>query len=166
MFSEQLKTSEESRSEQAAGNLAYDVLDRIEQLMPAGALKSAETGCGRSTILFSNLVKSHTAFCLDDQVEPGSSVVYCRQSELFQPEHVQFVFGSTQNFLPGYVHDGEYDCVLIDGPHGYPFPDIEYFYFYPHIREGGCSSLMISRSHPSAGWQISCRKTPCGNWWK
>jgi len=41
VFSEQLKLSEENRGQQAAGNLAYDVLERIEQLMPAGAVKSA-----------------------------------------------------------------------------------------------------------------------------
>ena len=137
MYSEQLKLSEENRGQQAAGNLAYDVLERIEQLMPAGAVKSAETGCGRSTILFSNLVTSLTSFCLDDQMEQGSSVMYCRQSELFQPDRVQFVFGPTQQTLPGYAHDGKYDCVLIDGPHGYPFPDIEYFHFYPLVRPGG-----------------------------
>ena len=27
--------------------------------------------------------------------------------------------------------------VLLDGPHGYPFPDLEYYYFYPVIRSGG-----------------------------
>jgi hypothetical protein len=27
--------------------------------------------------------------------------------------------------------------VLIDGPHGYPFPELEYFYLYPQISEGG-----------------------------
>jgi len=26
---------------------------------------------------------------------------------------------------------------LIDGPHGYPFPDLEYYYFYPLIVPGG-----------------------------
>ena len=26
--------------------------------------------------------------------------------------------------------------VLIDGPHGYPFPEIEYFYFYPRLKPG------------------------------
>ncbi len=27
--------------------------------------------------------------------------------------------------------------LLIDGPHGYPFPDLEYFYLYPTIKTGG-----------------------------
>jgi hypothetical protein len=29
------------------------------------------------------------------------------------------------------------DFVLLDGPHAYPFPDLEYYYIYPHIRKGG-----------------------------
>jgi hypothetical protein len=27
--------------------------------------------------------------------------------------------------------------VLIDGPHGYPFPDLEYYYLYPTIADAG-----------------------------
>ncbi len=27
--------------------------------------------------------------------------------------------------------------MLIDGPHGFPFPDLEYYYFYPHLKTGG-----------------------------
>jgi hypothetical protein len=27
--------------------------------------------------------------------------------------------------------------VLLDGPHGYPFPDMEYYFFYPHIKPRG-----------------------------
>jgi hypothetical protein len=28
-------------------------------------------------------------------------------------------------------------AVLIDGPHAYPFPDLEYFYLYPHLETDG-----------------------------
>ena len=27
--------------------------------------------------------------------------------------------------------------MLLDGPHGYPFPDLEYFYLYPTLDTGG-----------------------------
>src|SRR6185295_2597803 len=30
-----------------------------------------------------------------------------------------------------------HQLVLIDGPHGYPFPDLEYYYLYPTIEAGG-----------------------------
>jgi predicted O-methyltransferase YrrM len=39
--------------------------------------------------------------------------------------------------LPSYTQHEPYDIVLIDGPHGYPFPDFEYMLFYPHIKKGG-----------------------------
>ncbi len=49
-----------------------------------------------------------------------------------------------------YTHGDPYDCVLIDGPHGYPFPDMEYYYFYPLIKPGGI--LIIDDIHiPSNG---------------
>jgi hypothetical protein len=34
---------------------------------------------------------------------------------------------------------------LIDGPHGYPFPDMEYYYLYPHLDEGAL--LIIDDIH-------------------
>jgi hypothetical protein len=30
-----------------------------------------------------------------------------------------------------------YDIVMLDGPHGWPFPELEYYFFYPHIVTGG-----------------------------
>src|SRR5262249_59629801 len=29
------------------------------------------------------------------------------------------------------------DAVLLDGPHGWPFPDLEYYYLYRYIVPGG-----------------------------
>src|SRR5436309_14222224 len=34
---------------------------------------------------------------------------------------------------------------LIDGPHAYPFPDLEYFCLYPHLEAGGL--LVIDDIH-------------------
>ncbi len=48
----------------------------------------------------------------------------------------QFVEGPTQRTLPAFRFDMTLDCALLDGPHGYPFPDLEYYYVYPHLREG------------------------------
>ena len=40
--------------------------------------------------------------------------------------------------------------MLLDGPHGYPFPDMEYYFFYPHIKIGGY--LIIDDIHiPTIG---------------
>ena len=43
----------------------------------------------------------------------------------------------TQKTLPNYRKFKKYDAILIDGPHGYPFPELEYYFLYPHIKTGG-----------------------------
>ncbi|UTW55622.1 class I SAM-dependent methyltransferase [Kordiimonas sp. SCSIO 12610] len=136
-FTDHIKAIEQSKTH-AAGSLTYDTLSAIEDLLPDNMLRTAETGCGRSTILFSQKSSHHTVFCLDDRsLGETSSVNYFMHSQLTNKENIECVFGPTQETLKNYTHTEKYDCVLIDGPHGYPFPDMEYYYFYPWIKEGG-----------------------------
>jgi len=70
----------------------------------------------------------------------------------FVSESTKFIYGPTQKTLRSYTfEDGEYfDVVLLDGPHGYPFPDFEYALLYERLREG--SVLIIDDIHiPSIG---------------
>jgi predicted O-methyltransferase YrrM len=99
-------------------------------------LNSVETGVGKSTILLSHVSPNHTSFALDD-TGLWNSLQQVRNSPLVNKSHVKFVVGPTQKTLPDYNFTGGYQLVLIDGPHGYPFPELEYFYFYPHLAEGG-----------------------------
>ena len=115
----------------------YRILAEIERNLTGNNLITAETGCGRSTILFSNLSKEHHVFCLDDTGNKESSVNYFKESPATCADTLKLHFGATQKVLSSFKHTSQYDCVLIDGPHGYPFPDLEYFYFYPAIKEGG-----------------------------
>ena len=39
--------------------------------------------------------------------------------------------------MPQYRFPDKLQIALIDGPHGYPFPDLEYYYFYARIENGG-----------------------------
>jgi hypothetical protein len=48
---------------------------------------------------------------------------------------VHFVVGPTQRTLPQHQFDHPLELVLLDGPHGYPFPELEYYYVYPQLRE-------------------------------
>ena len=121
-----------------AGAFSTNVLRRLEQLLPKNIENSAETGCGKSTILFSNLSENHTVFCLDDREHgENSSIVYFETCELTRSDRIHLVLGPTQKTLPLYSDFKPYDVVLIDGPHGFPFPEMEYYYFYPHLRPGG-----------------------------
>jgi hypothetical protein len=47
------------------------------------------------------------------------------------------IFGSIQKLLPFHKHTYKYDLVLLDGAHGWPYPELEYYFFYPHIQTGG-----------------------------
>jgi len=126
------------RSPHHAGTLSTSTIRRLEELLPSHMTRTAETGCGKSTILFSNLSEAHTAFCLDDrEYGEDSSVLFFEESGLSRVDRVEFVFGPTQKTLPVYDRFATYDAVLIDGPHGFPFPELEYYFLYPHIREGG-----------------------------
>jgi hypothetical protein len=101
---------------------------------------SAETGTGKSTLLLSHLFAQHTVFTIDDGDESGSFGRVLR-SDLLARDHVDFVIGPTQHTLPSHAFRTELAFVLIDGPHGYPFPELEYYFFYPHIATGGILAI-------------------------
>ena len=119
----------------ASGAFPSKVLSRLEELLPKKMTSTAETGCGKSTILFSNLSSRHTVFCIDDTSEgENSSVKYFKSCPLTKLKRIEMVLGPTQRTLPTYKRFRSYDAVLIDGPHGFPFPDLEYYYFYPRLK--------------------------------
>jgi hypothetical protein len=122
----------------SGGAFASVHLREIERLLPGSADASAETGCGFSTILFSNISRNHTSFCLDDRPEgKTSSVLFAQNNRHFKSESLRWVFGPTQETLPIHKDHAIYDFILIDGPHGYPFPELEYIFLFPHLRKGG-----------------------------
>ena len=137
-IAEQIKNERNDIKRHGAGIIPFWALKKIETMLPNHLERTAETGCGASTIFFSNISVSHTVFCIDDRsVGDLSSVRYYQTSALFKPQTLEEVFGATQETLPEYKHEKPYDLVLIDGPHGWPFPEMEYFFFYPHIKPGG-----------------------------
>jgi predicted O-methyltransferase YrrM len=112
------------------------VYDLLEDMQPHFTV---ESGCGASTLAFALTSKKHIAFCLDDRngtTEGTSSLDYVMASKLITDNNVEFVFGPTQNTLPAAKKFQPIDVALIDGPHGYPFPELEYYYFHQHLRTG------------------------------
>jgi hypothetical protein len=117
-----------------AGSVSAPVLRRIAA--HAGQLPiqhSVETGSGKTTLLFSHLSPDHTVFAVD----AGESMSQVRRSALFNKDTTTFVEGPSQQTLPQHVFRHQHEVVLIDGPHGYPFPDLEYFFLYPTIAPAG-----------------------------
>jgi hypothetical protein len=100
-------------------------IGRIEQ--------SVETGSGKTTLLLSHLAAAHTVFAVD----AGGSITQVKSSALLNRQTTTFVEGPTQRTLPAHHFAHRHQLVLIDGPHGYPFPDLEYYFLYPTIDTGG-----------------------------
>lgn len=117
-----------------AGTLSGRVLEAIAR--HAGRrriLRSAETGCGASTLLLSHLSPEHTVFAFDGG---SGSIANVLRSPLFRRESVTIIDGPTQRTLPAHRFAGDLQLALIDGPHAYPFPDLEYYFLYPHLSAG------------------------------
>jgi predicted O-methyltransferase YrrM len=121
-----------------AGSVPESVLRTLVQhAQTAGPIRSSlETGTGRTTLLLSHLSDSHLVFTKEDTGD-GDSYSSVTSSPLLRRETVQFVIGPTQRTLPVHEFTAPLDLALIDGPHAYPFPDLEYWVVYPQIRPGG-----------------------------
>jgi hypothetical protein len=118
-----------------AGSVNTEVLRAIASHAAAvGPIEhSVETGSGKTTLLFSHLSADHRAFAIDS----GDSISQVRRSPLFRADTVTYVEGPTQVTLPPYHFADPVQIAMIDGPHAYPFPDLEYYYFYPLVAPGG-----------------------------
>jgi hypothetical protein len=132
-----------------AGTLAAEPLLRIEELLSTHfankQIRTAETGCGASTVLFAHYGAEHHVYAYDDTVYPNSSVNFAKTFKSFQSERVNWHFGPTQQTLVRNPPSGKFDMVLIDGPHGYPWPEFEYAFFYHLLNEDGI--LVIDDIH-------------------
>lgn len=137
-----------------AGVMSSDVLRMMARLLADQVIAcSAETGAGKTTLLFSRLSEHHLVFALDrfDGFDNGSMSAV-QGSQLFRTERVEFIVGPTQSTLPHHEFKQPLDVVLIDGPHGYPFPELEYYYFYPQLRAGGW--LFLDDIHIPSIWHL------------
>jgi hypothetical protein len=139
------------------GSFTPSAIREIERLLRSVELRhTAETGCGKSTILFSILSAEHTIFTIDDrQYGEQSSLNFVLDYPKTNKQVLRAVFGPSQRTLPRHNFEALLDAVLIDGPHGFPFPELEYYYFYPQLREGAL--FFVDDIHlPSLGrfWDI------------
>lgn len=118
----------------AAGPLGNDVLRVLADLAAELDVRSTlETGSGKSTLLFSWLSPQHTVFSMDDG---NGSIARVRESPLLRAGAVRWVEGPSQRTLPGHSFTAPVQIALLDGPHGFPFPILEYYHVYPHLSPG------------------------------
>jgi hypothetical protein len=130
-----------------AGNLTEEVIRRMDELIHesfGGRLQaSAETGCGKSTLLLSHRCDRHLCFTQNRSNDDSLSKV--QDSELLLADRVEFILGPSQRTLPAFRWDCFIDFALIDGAHGYPFPELDYYYFYPQLTQNAI--LVIDDIH-------------------
>jgi hypothetical protein len=116
-----------------AGTVSADALSAIAKHASSRNIgHSVETGCGATTLMLSHLSEHHTVFALDI----GGSISNVRRSPLLRQGVVSFIEGPSQRTLPQHHFHEKIQLALIDGPHAYPFPDLEYYYLYPHLDNG------------------------------
>jgi Methyltransferase domain len=136
---------ERSLPDHRAGTVETAVLQAMERFAPSTIDWSMETGCGKTTILLSNLSAQHHVFAFDDRTEDRSSIRYYEDCPLTARGRVTEILGATQLTVPRYAFTAPIDLALLDGPHGYPFPELEYYFVYPHLRTGAL--LVIDDIH-------------------
>jgi hypothetical protein len=120
-----------------AGTVSPAVLEALARHASERRLtRSMETGTGRTTLLLSHLSSNHTVFAKDDRGD-GDSLIAVQKSHLLNADAVSFVVGPTQSTLLGHKFDEPIELAYLDGPHAYPFPDLEYWAVYPHIERHG-----------------------------
>ena len=123
----------------------------VRHAEPRGLRRSVETGTGKTTLLLSHLSERHTVFTKED-VGDGDSLAAVQKSPLLRQAAVEFVLGPTQRTLAQYRFTEPLDLVLLDGPHAYPFPQLEYYYLYPHLADNGL--LIVDDIHIPTIFQL------------
>lgn len=114
------------------GTMPNPVLDKlVELLAPMHVTESIETGCGRTTLVLSHISSHHTVFSKDI----GESQSRVRNSPLLNSDAVEFIEGASQINVPKHRFP-RLQCAILDGPHAYPFPELEYYYVYPFLDPG------------------------------
>ena len=85
-------------------------------------------------LVLSQASDRHVAFAIEGE---DRTITELRGQGDLRAGNVIFVEGETRDTLPRYVFEGELDFVLLDGPHAYPMPQVEFAHLFPRIRIGG-----------------------------
>ena len=113
--------------------LGEDVLNFMFKYLSAG-LKTLETGCGASTLVFA--LKKTTHFAITPSTDEMDRVKqYCLEKSL-PTERLSFRIGKSEDILPGFEIK-DFDFVLIDGCHAFPVPFLDWYYSAERLKVNG-----------------------------
>jgi hypothetical protein len=110
-----------------------DVLAFIAETVHEGS-RTLETGAGCSTLVFAIRACQHIT------VTPSQSEInlireYAAQQEIGL-DKIRFVPESSGRYLPRCEIE-QFDLILLDGKHAFPWPIVDWFYTAGKLREGG-----------------------------
>jgi methyltransferase family protein len=96
--------------------------------------RTLETGIGLSTVLFAILGSEHTALFL--YPGEGDELRTWARTHDVDLEQVELLVDRSDLVLPS-LPDDPLDLFFIDGGHGYPLPQLDWFYGGSRLRRGG-----------------------------
>lgn len=112
----------------------FEVLYAMQTLVSAG-MKTLETGCGYSTVMFALCGSEH--FCVTPaRGETERVTTFCAEQNI-STSSVHALIGNSQEVLPQLHTSLRLDLAFIDGGHFFPIPCIDWFYIDRHLRPGG-----------------------------
>jgi hypothetical protein len=124
------------RSGSANWGIASDVLDYAKSRIPANA-RTLETGAGHSTIFFAKQGYRHTAIT-PSQDEVDRIRAYC-DANAVDLHKVDFIVQPSEVAMPNF--SDALDFFLIDGGHGFPVPQIDWYYGSKRLKVGGILAI-------------------------
>jgi precorrin-6B methylase 2 len=127
---------------------ADDCLEFLAATVEPGQ-RTLETGCGATTIVLAATGAIHTAVFLD-QSEGLAVQEWCAARKI-STANVAFHPGSSSETLPR-LEMGDLDLVMVDGCHGFPFPQLDWYYAASHLVTGG--TLIVDDTHLSAPYEL------------
>ncbi|HET9001974.1 MAG TPA: class I SAM-dependent methyltransferase [bacterium] len=110
-----------------------EVLRYLSEVLVPG-MKTAETGAGKSTVLFAAKGCDHVTVTPSHD-EPDRIRAYCEKLGI-SLDRVVFVNAPSEQALPTLVLS-EIDLALIDGSHAFPWPILDFFYLSRVLRKDG-----------------------------
>jgi hypothetical protein len=127
---------------------AHDCLEFIGRRVHPGT-RTLETGCGATTIIFAAAGAQHTAVFLNES-EGAAVTTWCGRHGI-DLGTVTLRAGSSSAVLPT-LDPGPLDLVMVDGCHGFPFPQLDWYYAAAHLVDGGI--LIVDDTQLAAPYEL------------
>ena len=109
-------------------------LEAMQSYLRPG-MRTLETGCGHSTVMFALNGVEH--YCVTPARGETERVQEFCQGKGIDASGLHFLVGNSQDELAKLPPDSRLDLVFIDGGHFFPIPCIDWYYCDLHLKEGG-----------------------------